>query len=193
MDQAALLDPCTAGRIMITNSIARWDMNTQGAPESQVDVMTVTLSVDDVTVQVARMSGIWNLLRSIPALDPYFSQVSDPVRRFTDIAEIGDHENMAEILAVDPFIRASAVGWDVRGCLEEAALAYVDAHVNKGTQAKEAERKRLELIEQRKKEEEERNKAAEEAKEAKEKAEAEAEAAKKKKEDLGKVTTRGAR
>lgn len=45
-------DGCDTGRILIANSVARWDHS------GSQDVMTVTLSVDDSTVQVIRLTGI---------------------------------------------------------------------------------------------------------------------------------------
>ncbi|KAI0161962.1 hypothetical protein GGR57DRAFT_517417 [Xylariaceae sp. FL1272] len=49
----ARFDPCGDGRILIANSVARWEIERNGA-----DVMTLTVSVADSTVQVLRIRGV---------------------------------------------------------------------------------------------------------------------------------------
>lgn len=48
----ARIDPCGDGRILIVNSIARWDR------DNRQDIMTLLLSVADSTVQMLRVHGV---------------------------------------------------------------------------------------------------------------------------------------
>ncbi|KIW16071.1 hypothetical protein PV08_06122 [Exophiala spinifera] len=164
MDAATVVDVCTRGRIMITNSIARWDMNAHDARGAQTDIMTLTLSVDDATVQVLRLSGIWDLLKSLPSLAGYFGQSgASEIEEFPAIEKVADEWLDARVRVVDPFERANAVGWDVRACLEESALEYVRVSSDKHNQNqdqvnREKEEERNKIIE----EEEMRKKAEQE-------------------------------
>ncbi|KAK5196235.1 Beta-mannosyltransferase 1 [Exophiala xenobiotica] len=178
MDDETIVDVCTRGRIMITNSIARWDMNAHDARGVQTDVITLTLSVDDSTVQVLRLSGIWDLLKSLPSLTGYFEQTSvNGVAEFPAIEHAEDAWQDERIRAVDSFERANAAAWDVRACLEESVLEYVrhssDLH-NKNNERHDREKQDLKTKiiqeeEQRKKEEEEKKiKLADEEKRIKE-------------------------
>jgi len=60
----AVWNPCEENRIFITNSIASWDADTAG----EKDTMTITFSVQDQTIQTARIRGVLSLIRSIPTL-----------------------------------------------------------------------------------------------------------------------------
>jgi len=55
----ALRHPCKEGRILIANSIASWDTHSQ-------DIMTLSFSIDDSTVQVARLQGLRAVLKQLP-------------------------------------------------------------------------------------------------------------------------------
>jgi len=129
MDLVALADPCKKGRILITNSIARWDMNAKTDLGEDVDVMTLTLSVNDVTVQVTRLSGIWRLIRGLPSMKRYFDDSakykSDPFGEISSTAHWGEQVQSGIFQSIDPFTRTSAVGHDVRACVEEAAADYI--------------------------------------------------------------------
>ncbi|EXJ89622.1 hypothetical protein A1O3_02689 [Capronia epimyces CBS 606.96] len=168
MDANALADPCGKGRIMITNSIARWDLEGRDSNGQQMDVMTLSLSVDDATVQVLRVAGIWDLLRGLPSLARYFSQ--DKVQHIDGFPPVNDVEDEhADLLSpFDRYERANAVGWDVRACLEESAIRYVNSHVDATKQAQEKakaeEKKKAEEEARKKKAEEEKKKTEEEAK-----------------------------
>lgn len=154
MDGATVVDVCTAGRIMITNSIARWDMNAHDARGAQTDIMTLTLSVDDATVQVLRISGIWDLLKSLPSLAGYFGQSgTSQIEEFPAVEKVADDWLDARVRVVDPFERANAVGWDIRACLEESALEYVRVNSDKHNQNQD---------QRNREKEEERNKIIEE-------------------------------
>ncbi|KAK6382742.1 Beta-mannosyltransferase 1 [Exophiala oligosperma] len=166
MDGPTVTDVCTAGRIMITNSIARWDMNAHDNRGAQTDIMTLTLSVDDSTVQVLRLSGVWDLLRTLPSLAGYFGQSgpgaagASQIEEFPAIEKVADDWLDARVRVVDPFERANAVGWDIRACLEESALEYVRVNSDKHNQNqdqrnREKEEERNKIIE----EEETRKKA----------------------------------
>lgn len=140
IETSGLQDICNRGRIMITNSIARWDLNSRDSRGAQTDIMTLTLSVDDATVQVMRVSGVWNLLRTLPSLAGYFEQhMVESGEGFPTLKEAGKHWEAHDVGSIDRFERANAVGWDVRACLEESALEYVDMHLQE-RRAAEAER-----------------------------------------------------
>ncbi|EXJ95561.1 hypothetical protein A1O1_00683 [Capronia coronata CBS 617.96] len=169
MDAAALADPCGKGRIMITNSIARWDLNGRDSNGKPMDVMTLSLSVDDATVQVLMVAGIWDLLRGLPSLATYFEQKKvDTIDGFPAVSDVGDSEYSPLLEPFAPYERANAVGWDVRACLEESALRYVNARVDsvKQAQEKEKELQRIKAEQEKKKAEEEKKKAEEENKKA---------------------------
>ena len=53
-------DPCDEGRILLTNSIVRYDSR----PE--IDALTLSLTVADQSVQVAKVHGIANLVDNLP-------------------------------------------------------------------------------------------------------------------------------
>lgn len=138
MDAAALADPCGKGRIMITNSIARWDLNGRDANGKQMDVMTLSLSVDDATVQVLRVAGVWSLLRGLPSLSNYFEQANvESIDGFPAVNDLEDSEHATLLQPFDRYERANAVGWDIRACLEESAIRNVNAHVDPVKQAEE--------------------------------------------------------
>jgi beta-1,2-mannosyltransferase len=182
MDAATIADPCGKGRIMITNSVAGWDMNARVGEGVQTDVMSLTLSVDDATVQVLRVSGVWDLLRGLPSLAGYFEQTTTTTTTtssssFPLLEAVEDERETTALRSLDPFHRADAVGWDVRACLEEAALTYLSAHLpdvgngitaKKPTDEEQMKKKAQQEEEQRKKkaDEEKKKKAEEENKKA---------------------------
>ena len=94
------VDPCERGRILIANSISSWD--------TEQDVMTITGSVDDVTVQVARLYGLLSFVRGLPQWRGML-QKDGPL----------NHGNRDEVNQL-----ASWVGDDVRACAVESALNY---------------------------------------------------------------------
>ncbi|RVX66942.1 hypothetical protein B0A52_09066 [Exophiala mesophila] len=130
MNAEQLSDSCGKGRIMIANSIARWDLEESKSGSERTDVMTLTLSVDDSTVQVMRVSGIYQFLQSLPSLDFYFSRspkIYGGKKAFPRIATSATRGEFAELVrTTDPFERASAVGLDLRACAEEAAEVYTE-------------------------------------------------------------------
>ncbi|EXJ86729.1 hypothetical protein A1O3_03683 [Capronia epimyces CBS 606.96] len=98
-------DRCGKGRILIPNSVAQWDTN-----DGQ-DVMSVTFSVNDETVQVARVQGLLTFVRNLPQFKNLLKQ-GGPLK--------DDNSELMNMLS-------SWVGDDVRGCLVEAALNYTEA------------------------------------------------------------------
>ena len=93
-------DVCDKGRILIANSISSWD--------TEQDVMTITGSVDDTTVQVARLHGLLAFVRRLPQWRGMFRR-GGPL----------DNGNGDEVTQL-----ASWVGDDVRACAVESALNY---------------------------------------------------------------------
>lgn len=130
MNTEQLSDSCGEGRIMIANSIARWDLSESESGSERTDVMTLTLSVDDATVQVMRVSGIYEFLQSLPSLDFYFSRspkIYGGKKAFPRIATSASRREFADLVrTTGSFERASAVGFDIRACTEEAAKVYTE-------------------------------------------------------------------
>lgn len=100
MSQEATADPCGDGRILIANSIARWDRS-RGQ-----DLMTLAFSVADTTVQILRLQGIGRYIEQMPLLDS------------------GLHTDMSQDDKVIWNLRWSAVGMDILTCSVEAASNY---------------------------------------------------------------------
>ncbi|KAH0839234.1 hypothetical protein AYO21_05649 [Fonsecaea monophora] len=98
-------DRCDKGRILIPNSVAEWDTS------DGHDVMSVTFSVNDETVQVARVQGLLAFVRNLPQFKTLLKK---------DGLLKGADSDLMSILS-------SWVGDDVRGCLVEAALNYAAA------------------------------------------------------------------
>ncbi|KAK5048560.1 hypothetical protein LTR84_005651 [Exophiala bonariae] len=98
-------DRCDKGRILIPNSIAQWDTS------NGQDVMSVTFSVNDETVQVARVEGILEFVHRMPQFQNLLS-LDGPLK--------GADTDLMNMLS-------SWVGDDLRGCLVEAALNYTEA------------------------------------------------------------------
>ena len=59
LTSVAKSNPCGEGRIMMANSIARWDRS------ASEDLMIITYTVDDVTTQTLRIHGIETFVKSI--------------------------------------------------------------------------------------------------------------------------------
>jgi beta-1,2-mannosyltransferase len=55
-------DPCVKGRIMLPNSIAHWDTRPSH------DILTLTMSVDDSSVQILRVRGFLDLVLGLPII-----------------------------------------------------------------------------------------------------------------------------
>lgn len=56
-EQHSVSGPCTRGRILIVNNIARWN--------AELDVMTLSFSEDDSTTQVLMVGGVGRLVQSV--------------------------------------------------------------------------------------------------------------------------------
>ncbi|KAM0716689.1 hypothetical protein Q7P37_008134 [Cladosporium fusiforme] len=97
-------DPCGEGRIMMANSIARWE---RSAGE---DLMTVTYTVDDMTTQTMRIHGVEAFVESMPGR----SRLS-PSSTSESTAHVGSD-------LVD--VRWSKAGHDVLACSVEAVEDY---------------------------------------------------------------------
>lgn len=95
-------DPCDQSRVLIPNSISRWDTG------SGRDVMSLTLSANEETVQVARLHGLLSLIQSLP-------QFKTLLRKEGLLK--GADSDLVDILS-------SWVGDDVRGCLLESAQNF---------------------------------------------------------------------
>ncbi|KAK6373629.1 Beta-mannosyltransferase 1 [Exophiala oligosperma] len=98
-------DRCNKGRILIPMSIAQWDTS------HRQDIMTVTFSIDDSTVQVARVQGLLKYILHLPQFKTLFKK---------DGFLKGEEAEVMNMLS-------SWAGDDVRGCLVEAALNYTEA------------------------------------------------------------------
>lgn len=133
LTQDQLADPCNSGRVLIANSIAYWDHRDEG------DVMTITFSVGDRTVQVARVTGIekfiWNL--------PHFQQLVT-----------GGLSQSGENFLLN--MQYSATGYDVEACAVEAATNYTWKAKQMSEEVIEPELTIHEMEEQREKEQGER-------------------------------------
>jgi hypothetical protein len=100
MSLEAAADPCGDGRILIANSIARWDRSWGQ------DLMTLAFSVADTTVQILRLQGIARYIEKMPHLNS---------RLQNDMSQDGK---------VIWNLRWSAVGMDVLTCSVEVAYNY---------------------------------------------------------------------
>ena len=134
--------PCDEGRIMLPNSIASWDHS------GEFDVMTITFSVGDKTVQVARAAGIAAVIAS--------------ALQFQELLR-GDLAQMGESFLLS--MQHSAVGRDVEQCAIEAALNYTH-HVKYPELTEEELQLRIQKDNEWRAKEEEERKAWEEAEKA---------------------------
>lgn len=141
-------DRCAKGKILIPMSISRWDTHAhvldmatyspdrgsvityRTSEKNKTDVMTATFSVDDTSVQVARISGLLALVLSIPQV-----KALDKMEPSTEDGESAELKN----------IFSSWVADDVRGCLVEAAINYTQPwlHSADGSEGKPPEHKKL--------------------------------------------------
>ncbi|KAJ9620370.1 Beta-mannosyltransferase 1 [Knufia peltigerae] len=96
----AVTDPCGEGRILIANSVARWDRS------SGHDLMTLSFSVADVTVQILQLEGVSRFIEQLPFLRSALQH---------DMSQDG---------SVIWNLRWSAVSQDVSACSIEAARNY---------------------------------------------------------------------
>ena len=93
-------DICEQGHILISNSVAQWDTS------AGQDVMTVTFSVNDGSVQVALVQGLLSFVRNLP-----------PFQRML--------ENDGILSGKKSNVINSSSSWvddEVRDCLVEAAI-----------------------------------------------------------------------
>ena len=97
LDETALENPCEEGHILIPNSISRWDLS-----DGQ-DIMTLSISVADKTVQITRLHGLMKFIKHLPYFDEFLKH---------DVLQGGE--------AWWNF-RWSVVGNDVLACSVEAA------------------------------------------------------------------------
>ncbi|KAJ9606247.1 Beta-mannosyltransferase 1 [Cladophialophora chaetospira] len=96
--EEALHDPCGEGQILIANSIAKWKF------AEEPDSITLTLSVDDATVQSLDLKGVSKFVEQLPVPhDPIFFDHSS--------------HNKSESL-----LRYTAIGADVLHCSMESAF-----------------------------------------------------------------------
>lgn len=65
LDETARSNPCAEGHILIANSIPRWER------QHGSDVMTLSLSVADRTVQIVHLYGVMEFLEGLPFLEAY--------------------------------------------------------------------------------------------------------------------------
>ncbi|KAF5854947.1 hypothetical protein ETB97_010546 [Aspergillus alliaceus] len=63
LDQVAYSNPCGEGRIFIPNSIVRWDLS------NKQDIMTVSVSVADQTVQILLLHGLAEIIHNLLSPD----------------------------------------------------------------------------------------------------------------------------
>lgn len=98
-------DTCVSGGILIPNSISRWDHN------DGRDVMSITFSVDDSTVQAAHVTGIQTVIDSIPFLQSL---------RNRTVVKAGFDKAQRQL-------ELTAVGNDVQHCAVEGAIHFAEA------------------------------------------------------------------
>jgi hypothetical protein len=80
--------------------------------------MTITLTVNDATVQAMRVSGVLSLIRGLPSIQRL---IKHPEEVFgAGLGALDVHENVFEMY--------SAVGESVRACAEEQSRNYIDDH-----------------------------------------------------------------
>jgi len=97
LDETALESPCKEGHILIPYSISRWDLS-----DGQ-DIMTLSISVADKTVQITRLHGLMKFIKQLPYFGEFLKH---------DVSQGGE--------ALWNF-RWSVVGNDVLACSAEAA------------------------------------------------------------------------
>ncbi|EAU32476.1 predicted protein [Aspergillus terreus NIH2624] len=71
LDETARSNPCAEGHILIANSIPRWER------QHGSDVMTLSLSVADRTVQIVHLYGVMEFLDGLPFLEAYERNAAD--------------------------------------------------------------------------------------------------------------------
>ena len=97
LTEEAIDDPCGEGEVLIANSIVKWDR----APKQ--DILTLTLSVADSTVQILQLANVHKFIEKVLRLDGAF------------------HSNLAKVNITEWDLRYSTVGKDVLDCTMEAA------------------------------------------------------------------------
>lgn len=102
LPEEAFIDPCREGQILIANSVAKWD-RLQGR-----DMLTLSFSVADSTVQVLQLHGLFGFIQRLYPQDGLPSDTSDR-------SQIG------------LFNRWSDAASHVLGCSIEAAANYSTA------------------------------------------------------------------
>ncbi|KAL4896556.1 hypothetical protein BDV59DRAFT_198918 [Aspergillus ambiguus] len=89
LDEEARKDTCTEGRILIANSISRWYR------QRGCDIMTLSLSVADRTVQIVRLAGVMDLLDTLPYIGALQSNSTDMESAFSNVPwSIAGHDTI---------------------------------------------------------------------------------------------------
>jgi hypothetical protein len=134
LSASQLADSCGTGRIIIATSIARWEFGVPLRSENKAykskaltDSMTLTLTVNDDSVQYVRLFGVYKLLQNLPSLSAYFSRLQASDLRVPDAYGV-EGKDMS-------FSQVSAAGWSARACVEEAAEEYTRKHLKKVSKA----------------------------------------------------------
>ncbi|THW45701.1 hypothetical protein D6D21_04298 [Aureobasidium pullulans] len=145
IDQVSLDQPCGMGRIMIPNGIADWDYAAT-TPRGKTDIMTIQVSVNDATVQSLRLSGILDLIRSLPSIGHL---LEDPASYLnTSVGKAALYNKMPN--------RIFHITQDIRKCMEDAARQYIEDHTPSKT------KKQIDQTEKEKKEMEDRGRQLDE-------------------------------
>ncbi|THY84418.1 hypothetical protein D6C92_09291 [Aureobasidium pullulans] len=145
IDQVSLDQPCGMGRIMIPNGIADWDYAAT-TPRGKTDIMTVQVSVNDATVQSLRLSGILDLIRSLPSISHL---LEDPASYLnTSVGKAALYNKVPD--------RISHITQDIRKCMEVAARQYIEDHTPPKT------KKQIDQTEKEKNEMEDRGRQSDE-------------------------------
>lgn len=127
MTSDQLADSCGIGRIIIPNSIARWEFDVRAASavaaKEPNDVMTLTLTVNDNEIRIVRMSGIYKLLQTLPSMAHFFGTTSDSATGL--LSDVFD----APSESATAFQGADQAAWRIRSCLEDRAEEYTWEHL----------------------------------------------------------------
>jgi len=169
---------CTYSKWLIGNSIASWDFNvelsTHGLNDNKntslnglhdyrvvgkTDVMTLTFSVNDVTSQAIRMTGLMNLIKELPSINQF---LNDPASLFDSEPIKNDEKNASR------YDRMVSTGANARSCSAfETQQFMIDGAGPEGEKRRikkeedDKRKKELEEKEKKKKEELEKKKKSE--------------------------------
>lgn len=90
-------------------------------PLPKSDVMTLMLSVDDDTVQVIRLTGLYQYIRNLPSMAGFFDSLDATSHGLGGTSL----DNFRDDLS---FEKVSTAAWSIRSCAEEAARIYTLRH-----------------------------------------------------------------